>query len=170
MTWSIWLLWVTKFLNNPKVFITTLMSESDKSRNIWSAPNCVMICTLIRWSDWKAMFMRPQTPLSLNDRSYLWVSWHRSSIAPFSTEKKKNNCMKIKHSCKFIMFLSLGKIGVSQHSIPIRCKSLWWRHNDVTSQLAMTFAKQQIKLITNLDSWNFFANHCTFLWKRLLSY
>ena len=37
ITWSIWLLWVTRFLNKPNVFITTLISESDNNRKIWSA-------------------------------------------------------------------------------------------------------------------------------------
>ena len=114
ITWSIWLLWVTRFLNKPNVFITTLISESDNNRKIWSArkkrrrnflikkvnkqfeflkliiylpPNAVIIWTFILWSDWNAMFIRPQTPFSLKEGSYLCVNWHKSSIAPLSTER-----------------------------------------------------------------------------------
>lgn len=47
----------SRFRSKPRVFISTLLSESDSRQNKWSVPRHRTISPLIFWSAWNAMFL-----------------------------------------------------------------------------------------------------------------
>uniref|UniRef100_A0A147BFY9 Uncharacterized protein n=1 Tax=Ixodes ricinus TaxID=34613 RepID=A0A147BFY9_IXORI len=84
MMWSMCCLMESRFRSRPRVFMSTLTSGSESSRNTWSVPSVDRIWALIFWSAWKAMFIRAQQPLSRSAGSSRRVSPHSSSTAPHS--------------------------------------------------------------------------------------
>lgn len=74
-----------RFRSNPRVFIRISTFVSVSNLNSWSVPSVNKMLLLIFCSAWKAMFIKPQMPLSLSAELGLEVSLHSSSIAPAST-------------------------------------------------------------------------------------